>query len=211
MLSVTGLSKSFNHRKILDNLSFQLKFGETAVFMGNNGAGKTTLLRIIARIMTPDKGEIIFENINILTSQPSSRKNILYIGHAPAMYASLSALENLKFALEIRKNKLAESKIIYQLEHFGLLEQANDPISFFSQGMLQRLKLTYAELSNWNLLLLDEPFSGLDKEGEEQMDLALSNWQKKGKSICLVLHNIVKAKIYGDKTFNLLDGKIYQS
>ena len=112
MLSVTGLSKSFNHRKILDNLSFQLKFGETAVFMGNNGAGKTTLLRIIARIMTPDKGEIIFENINILTSQPSSRKNILYIGHAPAMYASLSALENLKFALEIRKNKLAESKII---------------------------------------------------------------------------------------------------
>ena len=211
MLSVTGLSKSFNHRKILDNISFQLKFGETAVFMGNNGAGKTTLLRIIARIMTPDKGEIIFENINILTSQPSSRKNILYIGHAPAMYASLSALENLKFALEIRKNKLAESKIIYQLEHFGLLEQANDPISFFSQGMLQRLKLTYAELSNWNLLLLDEPFSGLDKEGEEQMDLALSNWQKKGKSICLVLHNIVKAKIYGHKTFNLLDGKIYQS
>ena len=66
MLSVSDLSKSFNHRKVLNNLNFELKSGETAVFMGNNGAGKTTLLRIIAKIMTPDKGEIIFENSNIL-------------------------------------------------------------------------------------------------------------------------------------------------
>ena len=211
MLSVTGLSKSFNHRKILDNLSFQLKSGDTAVFMGKNGAGKTTLLRIIAKIMTPDRGEIIFENLNILNSEPSSRKNILYIGHAPAMYASLSALENLKFALEINNNKIAKSKIKSKLEDFGLLEQSNDPISFFSQGMLQRLKLTYAELSNWNLLLLDEPFSGLDKKGEEQMDLSLSNWQKNGKTICLVLHSLDKAKIFGNKFFNLVDGKIIQS
>ena len=179
--------------------------------MGNNGAGKTTLLRIIARIMTPDKGEILFENLNILNSQPSSRKNIFYIGHAPAMYASLSALENLRFGLEIRKNKVAESKIKYQLEHFGLLEQANDPISFFSQGMLQRLKLTYAELSNWNLLLLDEPFSALDKNGEEQMDLALASWQKKGKTICLVLHNLDKAKKFGHKFFSLVNGNILKS
>ena len=77
--------------------------------------------------------------------------------------------------------------------------------------MLQRLKLTYAELSNWNLLLLDEPFSGLDKKGEEQMDLSLSNWQKNGKTICLVLHSLDKAKIFGNKFFNLVDGKIIQS
>jgi ABC-2 type transport system ATP-binding protein len=211
MLSVSDLSKSFNHRKVLNNLNFELKSGETAVFMGNNGAGKTTLLRIIAKIMTPDKGEIIFENSNILNAQPSSRKNILYIGHSPAMYASLSAFENLKFALEIRSNQKTESKIRYQLEHFGLLEQANDPISIFSQGMLQRLKLTYAELSNWNLLLLDEPFSGLDKTGEEQMDLSLLNWQKNGKTICLVLHSFDKAKTFGHKLFNLVDGKILQS
>jgi len=211
MLSVSDLSKSFNHRKVLNNLNFQLKSGETAVFMGNNGAGKTTLLRIIAKIMTPDKGKIIFENSNILNGEPSSRKNILYIGHAPAMYASLSAFENLKFALEIRSNQKTESKIRYQLEHFGLLEQANDPISIFSQGMLQRLKLTYAELSNWNLLLLDEPFSGLDKTGEELMDLSLLNWQKNGKTICLVLHSFDKAKIFGHKLFNLVDGKILQS
>ena len=211
MLSVSGLSKSFNHRKILNNLNFQLNSGDTAVFMGNNGAGKTTLLRIIARIMTPDKGEVIFENNNILKAEPSSRKNIMYVGHAPAMYASLSALENLKFALEIRNNKTDKSKIKYKLEEFGLLEQSNDPISFFSQGMLQRLKLTYAELSNWNLLLLDEPFSGLDKKGEEQMDQSLSSWQKKGKTICLVLHSLDKAKIFGNKFFNLVDGRILES
>ena len=211
MLSVSGLSKSFNHRKILNNLNFQLNSGDTAVFMGNNGAGKTTLLRIIARIMTPDKGEVIFENNNILKAEPSSRKNIMYVGHAPAMYASLSALENLKFALEIRNNKTDKSKIKYKLEEFGLLEQSNDPISFFSQGMLQRLKLTYAELSNWNLLLLDEPFSGLDKKGEEQMDQSLFSWQKKGKTICLVLHSLDKAKIFGNKFFNLVDGRILES
>tara|TARA_B110000014_G_scaffold95636_1_gene65633 strand:- start:167 stop:802 length:636 start_codon:yes stop_codon:yes gene_type:complete len=207
MLSISGLSKSFNRRKVLNNLSLEIKTGETAIFMGNNGAGKTTLLRIIAKIMTPDSGKIIFENNNILKGSPSSRKNILYIGHSPGMYASLSALENLKFTLEIRNNLLSENKIKYELERFGLLEQMNDPISFYSQGMLQRLKLTYAELSNWNLLLLDEPFSGLDKSSEDQIDLVLKNWKNNGKTICLVLHSLDKAKIFGDIFFRLEEGR----
>ena len=149
----------------------------------------------------------IFENNNILKGSPSSRKNILYIGHSPGMYASLSALDNLKFALEIRNNPLAENKIKYELERFGLLEQINDPISFYSQGMLQRLKLTYAELSNWNLLLLDEPFSGLDKSSEDQIDLVLKNWKNNDKTICLVLHSLDKAKIFGDIFFRLEEGR----
>ena len=92
MLSVSNISKSFNYRSVLKDVSFTLNEGETVVIMGKNGAGKTTLLRIIARIMACEKGKIFFQNQNLLNGKPSIRKKILYIGHAPAMYSALSAI-----------------------------------------------------------------------------------------------------------------------
>ena len=89
MLSVSNISKSFNYRSVLKDVSFTINAGETVVIMGKNGAGKTTLLRIIARIMACEKGKILFHNHNLFDGKPSVRKKILYIGHAPAMYLSL--------------------------------------------------------------------------------------------------------------------------
>ena len=208
MLKVSSLSKSFNYRKILDKLNFNLEIGETGIFMGKNGTGKTTLLRIIAKVMSPDQGEITFNNFNLLKGSPSVRQEILYLGHAPAMYSSLSALENLKFALKTRNSSLSESKIKNKLDKSDLIDQIDDPISIFPQGMLQRLKLAYAELSNWNLLLLDEPFSGLDSSGEDKMHEAITNWKRSEKTLCIVLHSKQKAEKYGDKIFYLKEGKI---
>ena len=137
---------------------------------------------------------------------PSVRKKILYIGHAPAMYSALSAIENLKLALNLRYIKTNRSKILDRLNHFGLGMQANDPISIYSQGMLQRLKLAYAELTDWDLLLFDEPFTGLDQDGAALMDKALTQWIKEGKTMCMVFHNMERAKIYGDQIFYLNNG-----
>jgi ABC-type multidrug transport system ATPase subunit len=94
MLSVSNIKKYFNRRSVLKNVSFSIKEGETVVIMGKNGAGKSTLLRIMARIMTCDGGEISFQNGDVLRGFPSTRKKILYLGHAPAMYTVLSAVEN---------------------------------------------------------------------------------------------------------------------
>jgi len=206
MLSVSNISKSFNYRSVLKDVSFTLNEGETVVIMGKNGAGKTTLLRIIARIMACEKGKIFFQNQNLLNGKPSIRKKILYIGHAPAMYSSLSAIENLTLALDLRYIKANASKILDRLNQFGLGVQANDPISIYSQGMLQRLKLAYAELTDWDLLLFDEPFTGLDQDGAALMNKALTHWIEEGKTMCMVLHNMERAKIYGDQILYLNDG-----
>jgi len=208
MLTVSNIKKSFNHRPVLKDVSFMLNGGETIVIMGKNGAGKSTLLRILARIMNCDNGEVFFHNQNLLKGSPISRRKLLYLGHAPSMYTALTAVENLNLALDLRGTQLGKTIILEQLEHYGLASQANDPISIYSQGMLQRLKLSYAELSDWDLLLIDEPFSGLDEEGVDLMKNALKRWKSAGKSMCLVLHNLQRAEEFGDRILHLNNGMI---
>ena len=211
MLFVSRLSKSFNLRPVLREVTFNVKSRETIIFMGKNGAGKTTLLRILARIMTCDSGKILFQNKDLLKGSPENRKKILYLGHSPAMYSSLSAVENLKLVMNLRSTPISEITIRDQLERFDLLDQADDTISIYSQGMLQRLKLICAELSDWDLLLIDEPFTGLDELGEKQMNDSLNQWKLSGKTMCVVLHNRQKAEKYASRILNLEDGVIKES
>ena len=208
MLSVSNISKSFDHRTILNNITFHVEVGETVIIMGNNGAGKSTLLRIIARIMACDKGEILFQNNDLLNGSPLVRQKLLYVGHASAMYTILSAIENLQLALTLRGTPVEISRIQDQLNYYGLTNQSNDPISIYSQGMLQRLKLAYASLASWKLLLIDEPFSGLDTEGIALVNKSLHRWKKLGKSMMIVLHNQSRAEELGDRILRIKKGLI---
>jgi ABC-type multidrug transport system ATPase subunit len=94
------------------------------------------------------------------------------------MYSHFTSRENLSFALSLRGLKIAQKKIDTSLDSFDLLASANKPISIFSKGMLQRLKLVFADLAPWDLLLFDEPFSGLDSNGIEIIERQLNNWKK---------------------------------
>ena len=197
MLSVSNISKSFDHRTVLNNITFHVEVGETVIIMGKNGAGKSTLLRIIARIMACDKGEILFQNNDLLNGSPLVRQKLLYVGHASAMYT-----------LTLRGTPVEISRIQDQLNYYGLTNQSNDPISIYSQGMLQRLKLAYASLASWNLLLIDEPFSGLDTEGIALVNKSLHRWKKLGKSMMIVLHNQSRAEELGDRILRIKKGLI---
>ncbi len=211
MLSVSHLSKSFNRRPVLADITFEIATGETVVFMGKNGAGKSTLLRILARIMACDKGEVSFQNHDLLKGAPTTRKDLLYLGHASGMYSALSAVENLSLALRLRGMHTSKEIIIEALTHYGLFDQKDDPIAIYSQGMLQRLKLTYAELAEWTLLLMDEPFSGLDDDGAKLMHDAILQWKSEAQSLCLVLHDEAKGKLYGDRILRIENGEIQES
>ena len=208
MLSVSNISKSFDHRTVLNNITFHVEVGETVILMGKNGAGKSTLLRIIARIMACDKGEILFQNNDLLNGSPLVRQKLLYVGHASAMYTILSAIENLQLALTLRGTPVEISRIQDQLNYYGLTNQSNYPISIYSQGMLQRLKLAYASLASWKLLLIDEPFSGLDTEGIALVNKSLHRWKKLGKSMMIVLHNQSRAEELGDRILRIKKGLI---
>ena len=107
--------------------------------------------------------------------------------------------------------KIAQKKIDTSLDSFDLLASADKPISIFSKGMLQRLKLVFADLAPWDLLLFDEPFSGLDSNGIEIIERQLNNWKKNNKSIIMVLHDESIAQKYADRKLIISSGKIVQS
>ena len=102
MLFVKNISKSFNRKKVLIDISFSQKEGESIVFMGKNGTGKSTLFRIIAKLMSYDSGSIIFKENDLYKAKTLDRNKLFYLGHAPGMYHALSAIENLNFALNLR-------------------------------------------------------------------------------------------------------------
>ena len=208
MLSVKNISKTFDHKPVLKKISFTQDFGVTIVFMGRNGVGKTTLFRIIAGLMTCDKGSILFNGNDLLHSEPYNRKKIFYIGHAPGLYSAFSALENIKFAMSLRGVNHSDSVIEDVLSQFGLSEQKYKPIGIYSAGMLQRLKISIAHLLDWDLLLIDEPFSGLDNSGENIVNEKLFDWKKKNKTIAMILHDKNQANIFADRILNISSGVI---
>ena len=211
MLSVSNISKTFDRKPVLKNISFTQDAGETIVFMGRNGVGKTTLFRIIAGLMTCDKGSILFNGNDLLYSEPFNRKKLFYIGHAPGLYYAFSALENIKFAMSLRGVNHNDSAIEDVLSQFGLSEQKYKPIGIYSAGMLQRLKISLAHLLDWDLLLIDEPFSGLDNSGENIVNEKIFDWKKKNKTIAMILHDKNQAKSFADRILNISSGVIENS
>ena len=208
MLFVHKICKSFNRIRVIESLSFSQSNNEFIALMGNNGSGKTTTLRILARAMRPDSGSIVFQDKDLLSHNSINRSSILYLGHEPGMYSHFTSRENLSFALSLRGLKIAQKKIDTSLDSFDLLASANKPISIFSKGMLQRLKLVFADLAPWDLLLFDEPFSGLDSNGIEIIERQLNNWKKNNKSIIMVLHDESIAQKYADRKLIISSGKI---
>ncbi|MEE8335153.1 MAG: ABC transporter ATP-binding protein [Candidatus Neomarinimicrobiota bacterium] len=208
MLTVRDLNKSFSNLHVLKDISFEVQAGESIALMGKNGAGKTTLLRILARIAALDQGVITFKNRDLVKDGSDARKFMLYLGHQPALYPSLTAIENLQLALSLRKQAGTEKSIISVLKDAGLSRQNFDPISVYSQGMLQRLKLALANIINWDLLLFDEPFTGLDSEGIKSVDNFLKFSREGRRSYMLVLHNLERALEHCSRFIFLSGGKI---
>ena len=179
MLFVKNISKSFNRKKVLIDISFSQKEGESIVFMGKNVTGKSTLFRIIAKLMSYDSGSIIFKENDLNKAKTLDRNKLFYLGHSPGMYHALSAIENLNFALNLRNIYIDQREIVNALNDYGLSKEINEPIGFFSAGMLQRLKIVSARLIKWDMILIDEPFSSLDNDGIYMVQKEILEWRKK--------------------------------
>ena len=190
MLAVANINKSFYHNPVLNNLSFRVNDGDVIALTGKNGAGKSTLLRILARISQPDGGTVIYNDVDIFKGKASARKGILYLGHEPGLYPSLSAIENIEFASRIHGAFPVVEDIVTILKNIGLSEHINDPIKIYSKGMLQRLKYALANLLPWSILFFDEPFSGLDIEGKNLALDCLNTWKMKDRTIIFVTHDV---------------------
>jgi ABC-type multidrug transport system ATPase subunit len=160
------LSKRYGEKRVLDRVDFGLERGGFLLVTGPNGSGKTTLLRLVAGLAAPTGGELEVE---------PSRGAIGFLGHEPLVYRELTALENLELYGRLYRVSERRERIGMLLERFGLWQARNERAGAFSRGMLQRLALCRALLHEPELLLLDEPFSGLDEAGTAVLDRELAD------------------------------------
>ena len=168
---VRELCKDFGYLKAVNEVSFEVNNGETIAIFGGNGAGKTTLIKIIATLLSPTSGTIYLNDAEIKHNSEEMRNNLGLISHSLFLYSDLNAIENLRYFGKLYRVDDLDDRINELLTEFGLLPRMYDSVRTYSRGMLQRLSIARAVIHNPKLLLLDEPFTGLDKSAAETLFL----------------------------------------
>ncbi|MCB0258322.1 MAG: ATP-binding cassette domain-containing protein [Calditrichaeota bacterium] len=205
-LQIEHISKSFNHFKAVDDVSFSLDEGKMFALLGPNGAGKTTTMRMIMNIIVPDAGSIrIF-------GEPfrESHKNLLgYLPEERGLYPKMKVLDHLQFLGEMKGLSGAEAKKLARewLERFDLAERAQKKVMELSKGLQQKVQFIGTMLHSPRLLIVDEPFSGLDPVNTKFMKDVLLEMKKEGKTIILSTHMMEQAEKLCDEICLINKGK----
>ena len=171
MIRARGLERRYGAKRVLRGLDLDVARGDFTVVTGPNGSGKTTLLRLVAGLAAPTGGELTVD---------VDRAQLGFLGHESLVYRELTAIENLVLYARLYRVPEARERTGMLLERFGLWDARNERASTYSRGMLQRLALCRALLHEPSLLLLDEPYSGLDTEGAELLDRELDERRARG-------------------------------
>ena len=190
MIKIKGLSKSFGSFYALRDLSLEIHPGEYWMIVGPNGAGKTTLLKIIATLSQPTQGKISIHEVESDNNRIHIRKQIGFIGHQSFLYENLTAEENLQFYARMYRLENIAKRIADTLTQVGLAARKNDLVRTFSRGMQQRLSIGRALLANPTIILLDEPFSGLDQNAIENFVELFTSLISPDRMIIMTTHDL---------------------
>jgi len=188
MIRTQNLLKKYNEFKAVDNLSLEVKEGEIYGFLGPNGAGKTTTILMLLGILKPTQGEVYLFGQNITKDFLSIKKKMGVVSEKQYLYKEMTAGEYLNFFADLYGVKNRKKKIDQLLEAVNLLEVRNRKLGAFSRGMQQKLGFARALLHDPQLLLLDEPVSGLDPTGIKQIRDLIEQENKKGRTIFISSH-----------------------
>lgn len=205
-LSVEGLGKYFKDKKVLDNISFDVRKGEIMAILGPNGAGKSTTIRNIMGIMYPDEGTITFHLFN---GNGIPRHKIGYLPEERGMYKNVKVLDILLYLADLKDYPLkkAKERILAYLKKFDLEGKENVMIEELSKGMAQKVQFIAAVLHEPELLILDEPFSGLDPVSQEVFKEEIRNLAKQGTAILLSSHQMNLVEEICDRVFMIQRGQ----
>ena len=189
-LTLTDVSRHFGRRRALAHVSFSCSTGDICGLLGHNGAGKSTLLAILATLLRPSGGEVRYGAATAQSGGASVRARLGLLGHELQLYPELSATENLRFFARLYGLPDVERRVGNALVLARLADRADDPVSGFSRGMRQRLALERALLHEPRLLLLDEPFTGLDQASAATLVARLRALAADGRIIVLATHDL---------------------
>ena len=202
------VEKWFGRTSALRGVNLSIQPGEFVVFLGRNGAGKSTLLRVVARLVRPNSGYVEVCGVDVLRHPEAGREKLGFVAHSSYLYRNLTAFENLQFFARLYSLSDAEERINRGLRWVGLEKSAQRPIHGFSRGMQQRLSIARATLHDPEVLLLDEPFSGLDLEASELLREWLQSFVAHGKTVLMATHDLEQG-LQGARRWAFVDqGKI---
>ncbi len=204
-----GVTKVYGRTRALAGVDLTFRVGEVTALLGANGAGKTTLLSILSTLLRPSAGEVRYGEAGHDEAATSLRGEIGLVSHAALVYPQLSALENLHFFGRLYGLDQLPERAAAVLERVGLAEPAwQRAASTYSRGMLQRLALARALLPDPRLLLLDEPFTGLDRDASARLMEILREARGRGRIVVLVTHDLDGAARLADRTAILARGRV---
>ena len=193
------LRRDYGARRALDGVSFSLEAGQALAVYGPNGAGKTTLLRLLTLALRPRSGTLKIFGLDARKQANNIRPHIGLLSHQTLLYDDLSAHENLQFFGTLYGTEELSQRIPQLLDIVGLALRADDPVAGFSRGMQQRLAIARALIHRPRLLLLDEPFSGLDLAAIKTMTDLLRDYVAKGGTMILVSHDLQHGQALCDR------------
>ena len=185
-----AVTRVFGAAPAVVRVDLRVERGETVLVRGPNGAGKSTLLRIAATALSPTYGSGRILGYDLLRERDEIRRRTELLGHRTRLYEDLTATENLRFACTLFG--LEKTHIPEALERVGLTEVAGERVRGFSQGMRQRVAVARAILRRPELLLLDEPYAGLDERAKDVVDDAIRQAQAEGRTVLLATHDLAR-------------------
>jgi heme exporter protein A len=208
ILRADGIRKRFGLRAVLRDADVEIAPGSVTLLLGANGSGKTTLANILATLLLPDAGRLTVDGEPIARRRGASRRKIGFASHRPLLYLGLTPLENLSFFGGLTGVPSPERRAMELLERFGMAPFARAPVDRFSRGMLQRIILARAFLASPEVLLLDEPYAGLDEEGIAVVNDLLRSARERGAGSLVIAHEAERVRAIATRVLRLDAGRV---
>ena len=194
MIEVKKLVKRFGLKTVLRGVDFEVQPGEFVALLGPNGAGKTTFLRILASLSSPSMGQVTIAGYNLPKQAAAVRARLGVVSHLPLLYNDLTAEENLLFYARMYGIRNSEERITEVLNIVGLEKRRRDLVRTFSRGMQQRLAIGRAVLHDPDVMLFDEPYTGLDQDASSMLDEVLQTVASQGRTVVMTSHDLARTE-----------------
>jgi heme exporter protein A len=193
MIEVRKLIKRFGLKTVLRGVDFQVQSGEFVALLGPNGAGKTTFLRVLASLSRPSMGQVRIAGYQLPAQASAVRRRLGVVSHQPLLYGDLTAEENLPFYGLMYGVADLDRRVAQVLEMVGLYARRRDLVRTFSRGMQQRLAIGRAVLHDPEVMLFDEPHTGLDQDASAMLDNVLREVAARGRTVVMTSHDLARA------------------